>query len=322
MKSPDHIVIFHPAAIGDAMLATPVASALKRNFPNAHITYWSHGSLKTVIKDMCPFVDDFVDYKRGENIFKLSGRLKSLKADLFVDLSNAMKGKLMPLLSGSRAVHYKKKSDGVKPIQHAVDNFLDTVRPIVSDLPEKVFPTVFPQEEKLLDVRNKFLNDKKLIAIVPGVGKLRPNRAWTIEGFASLIDLILERNEHCPILIGGSDETDLGAKLEQGREGKVINLCGKLDLAQTACVLKQCDIVVSGDTGPAHISVAVGTRVVGLYGPTAFERSGPYGCNDLVIDKQSTCRCQYEKQCRFTPEGTAGECMTRITLDEIVAKLP
>jgi ADP-heptose:LPS heptosyltransferase len=326
MNSPNHIVIFHPAAIGDAMLATPVAAILKRNFQSAHISYWTHGSLKIVIKDMCPPVDDFVDYKRGQNIFNLSAQLKSLKADLFIDLSNSMKGKLMPLLSGTRALHYKKRPDGVKPIRHAADNFVDTIRTIANDIPDQLFPTVFPSDEVVAGARKEHLpeqtfGNKPLIAFVPGVGKVRPNRAWTMDGFCDLIDKVLERDLHLPILLGGPDEAELGTQIENGRQGKVVNLCGKLNLAHTAAILKECAVVVSGDTGPAHISVAVGTPVVGLYGPTAFERSGPYGCSALVIDKQSDCRCQYEKQCRFTQPGTAGECMTRITTGDIIEKL-
>jgi ADP-heptose:LPS heptosyltransferase len=326
MKSPTNIVIFHPAAIGDAMLATPVAAILKRNFVNAHISYWTHESLKILIKDMCPPVDGFVDYKRGQNIFKLSGQLKSLNADLFVDLSNSPKGKLMSLLGATKAVHYQKRKDGVKPIRHAADNFVDTIRALVSDIPGELFPTLFPSEKLISDARKKYLPEqtfgsKPIIAIVPGVGKLRPNRAWTLEGIGSLVDVILSRGSCLPVLIGGAEETELGAALETSRQGQIANLCGRLDLAQTAAILKQCQVVVTGDTGPAHIAVAVGVPVIGLYGPTAFERSGPYGYESLVIDKQSDCRCKYEKQCRFTEPGTAGECMSKITTGDIIERL-
>jgi heptosyltransferase-1 len=325
MKSPNHIVIFHPAAIGDAMLATPVASILKRNFQTAHISYWTHSSLKPIIKDMCDSVDDFVDYKRGQNIFSLSSQLKVLKADLFIDLSNSSKGKLMPFFSGTRALHYKKRPDGVKPIRHAADNFVDTIRSSVTNIPEHLFPTVFPPMALIESIKDQFFKDENegscIIGIVPGVGKIRPNRAWSLNGFIELINKLTTDNSVIPVLIGGPDETDLGMQIESSINGKLLNLCGKLDLAQTAAVLKQCRLVVSGDTGPAHIAVAVGTPVVGLYGPTAVERSGPYGNLDLVIDKQNNCRCQYEKQCRFTPQGTAGDCMTQITTGDVMDKI-
>ncbi|MDZ4835805.1 MAG: glycosyltransferase family 9 protein [Candidatus Melainabacteria bacterium] len=325
MKNLNHIVVFHPAAIGDAMLATPVAAILKRNFPDAHISYWTHGSLKIIINDMCPSVDDFVDYKRGQNIFSLSSQLKALKADLFIDLSNSTKGKLIPFFCGTRALHYKKRADGVKPVRHAADNFVDTIRSLVTDIPEQLFPTVFPQTDLLEVSKQQFfqgLNESRtIVGIVPGVGKIRPNRAWTVDGVVELIERLNSNDSNFPVLLGGSDERDLGAEIEKRTQGKVVNLCGKLDLAQTAAVLKQCRLVISGDTGPAHIAVAVGTPVIGLYGPTAVERSGPYGNLDLAIDRQSNCRCQYEKQCRFSPEGTAGDCMRQITTGDVMDKI-
>lgn len=325
MKALEHIVIFHPAAIGDAMLATPVAAILKRNFRSARITYWSHGSLKAVIKDMCPAVDDFVDYRRGQNIFALSGQLKSLGSDLFVDLSNSAKGKLMPFFSGTRAMHYKKRPDRVKPIQHATDNFVATIATLTGQVPEKLFPTVFPPADLIAQVRNEYFRDidqtKQLIAIVPGVGKIRPNRAWTVEGINGLLQTVLDRGSYIPLLVGGPDESEVGDRLAGRWSGRVLNLCGKLNLAETAAILKECRVVVSGDTGPAHIAVAVGTPVVGLYGPTAVERSGPFGNNHLAIDKQEDCRCQYEKECRFTSPGTAGECMGRITVGDVIEKV-
>lgn len=325
MKTLNHIVVFHPAAIGDAMLATPVAAILKRNFQSAHISYWTHSSLKVIIKDMCPSVDAFVDYQRGQNIFSLSSQLKALKADLFIDLSNSSKGKMMPFFSGTGALHYKKRPDGVKPIRHAADNFVDTIRSMVTDIPDQLFPTVFPQSNLIDLVKQEFLKDinssRSIIGIVPGVGKIRPNRSWTPDGYEAVIENLIASNSNFPVLIGGPDEADLGAQIERQLSGKVLNLCGKLDLAQTAALLKQCRLVVSGDTGPAHIAVAVGTPVVGLYGPTAVERSGPYGNLAYAIDKQTNCRCQYEKQCRFSPEGTAGDCMRQITTGDVMDKI-
>ncbi len=317
VKAFEHIVIFHPAAIGDAMLATPVATILKRNFQNARITYWSHESLSPVIKDMCPAVDDFVEYRRGQNIFALTSQLKSLKPDLFIDLSNAPKGKLMAFLSGKFCLRYKKRKDGIEPIRHAADNFVDTIRPIVEVVPTQLFPTICPTGDSVRKIIDSVLpaeNGRPIIAVAPGVGRLRPNRAWTPDGFCELIELINSRDAYAVAMIGGSEEVVIATELQNRcSEIPLINLCGTLTLAQTASFLKGCSAVVSADTGPAHIAVAVGTPVVGLYGPTALTRSGPYGYLDFAVDKRDECKCQYKKHCTLTNEDTAGVCMSRIT---------
>lgn len=334
MKGLLHIVILHPAAIGDAILATPVAVVLKRNFPDARITYWSHESLKPLL-DMCPSIDAFVSYKRGQNIVALAAQLRALKPDLFVNLSNVSKIGFMSLFTAIKTVHYKKRPDGLEPIRHAADNFLDTIRPLASDIPERLFPTLIVNESVRLEFASSFkealsaqgLADRPwrsqpLMALVPGVGKLRPNRSWSIDGWLSLAKYLVEKNEYLPVLIGGSDEVDIGEEIASKCRGKILNLCGKLSLLQTAVVLRECALVVSADTGPAHIAVAVGTPVVGLYGPTAPARSGPYGFGYLVVDRYSECSCRYKKHCRFAQDGSAsGRCMNAITIDDVLKKI-
>ncbi|HMP54742.1 MAG TPA: hypothetical protein PKD05_24545, partial [Candidatus Melainabacteria bacterium] len=68
MKAPERVVIFHPAAIGDSMLATPVARTLRKNFPDTKITYWSHGSLEKILLDFCPAVDNFENYQKDAGL--------------------------------------------------------------------------------------------------------------------------------------------------------------------------------------------------------------------------------------------------------------
>ena len=130
MRSFGNIVVFHPAPIGDAMLATPAASALKLNFPASKLTYWTHPELRPILLGLCPAIDEVVDYDRDANVFQLGKTFESLKPDLFVDMSNSPKSRAMTWLSRAKIVRYEKESPNIRPIKHAVVNFLDTVRPL------------------------------------------------------------------------------------------------------------------------------------------------------------------------------------------------
>ena len=78
--------------------------------------------------------------------------------------------------------------------------------------------------------------------------------------------------------------------------------------------MREAALVVSGDTGPLHIAAAMGTPLVGLYGPTWPERNGPWDPEDVVISRASVCVCHHKRQClRGAP------CINEITLDEVVA---
>jgi len=326
MKRPQHIVIFHPAAIGDSMMASPVAMVLKKYFPDAKITYWSHSSLRPLVLDMCPYIDQYLDFKK-ENVFRLLAKLKATKCDLFIDLSASLRGGILSAFGASKALRMTKKKVGDIAFGHMVDNFLDTIRPLCPQLPETLFPTLDVEKiasESLSamspDVVQLINESENLIAIVPGVGKLRPNRAWPEANWIELIQSILQEGKFLPIFIGGPEEVELGASLAT-RFPACKNLCGKLNLAQTAYLLKHCKLVISADTGPAHIATAVGTPVIGMYGPTQASRYGPYDCRTDAIDASSQCKCLYEKACHLNSFEASGECMKSITTQNVLDKL-
>ncbi|MBS1992070.1 MAG: glycosyltransferase family 9 protein [Cyanobacteria bacterium SZAS LIN-3] len=325
MQSFGNIVICHPAAIGDAMLATPVAAALKLNFPGAKISYWSHPSLRPLVLGLCPSIDEFVDFNKELGFFEQRKLLQSMGPDLFVDLSNSSRAQYLTLFTRTNVVRYEKSRSNSFGQQHAVGNFLETIRPICQDIPENLFPTIFPDAiaEELVPklVASNKLEYKPLIGIVPGVGMHRPHRAWLPDGWIYLIRHILERRTHIPILIGGSDDFEVAQHINSEVGNSCLNLCGQLKLDETAAMLKCCDVVVSGDTGPAHIAVAVGTPVIGLYGPTIPARSGPYGYFDYCLDQSPNCSCIGEKYCRLANPNGPGECMSRIMLTEVIEKL-
>ncbi|MDX2105207.1 MAG: glycosyltransferase family 9 protein [Candidatus Melainabacteria bacterium] len=323
MRSPQHIVIFHPAAIGDSMMASPVPMVLKKYFPDAKITYWSHSSLRPLILDMCPYIDQFLDFKK-ESVLRLLAILKATKCDLFVDLSASLRGGILSAFGSSKALRMTKKKVGDIAFGHMVDNFLDTIRPVCPKIPEKLFPTLEVEEMPVSalspDVVQLKNRSENLLAIVPGVGKLRPNRAWPLDNWVELIDSILRSGNFVPVFIGGPEEVDLGQDLEK-KFPSCINLCGKLNLAQTAYVLKLSKLVLSADTGPAHIATAVGTPVIGLYGPTQASRYGPYDCRKIAIDKSDACKCLYEKACHLNSGESSGECMKSISTKSVLEKL-
>jgi ADP-heptose:LPS heptosyltransferase len=326
MQTFSNILVFHPAAIGDAMLATPVSATLKLNFPGAKLTYWTHPQLKPILLGLCPAIDEVVDYNRDAGMLELCKTFAAFKCDLFVDLANSLKSHVMTWFAHPRlTLRYVKEPADARPIVHAVDNFLSTIKPICAESPSPLFPTIFP--DVLVDqalepfLQHETIERSNFIGIVPGVGKIRPHRAWLEDGWHYLLQHILEWKTHMPVLIGGDDEKELCSRLNDSVGWQCLDVSGKLTLPLTAAVLKRCEAVVSADTGPAHIAVAVGTKVIGLYGPTFPQRSGPYGGEQLWLDQSAACQCQSQKVCRFTHPDLSGECMRRIMLEEIIAKL-
>ena len=89
------------------------------------------------------------------------------------------------------------------------------------------------------------------------------------------------------VLTGGPSELELqtGREIESAMQHPAHNLIGKDTITQSVALLKQATIVLSPDSGPAHIASAVGTPVIGMYAATPSKRSGPYNSVGLCVDK-------------------------------------
>ncbi len=310
MKS---IVIYHTAAIGDSILALPVSLMLKKAFPDARINYIAHESIVALLS-LCPSIDGFIPYT-DQPVLELRKAIQELHPDLIVDLSNSMKSISQTVFLAKNIVRYKKD-----PAIHAVDNFLGTIASICETSAENYFPCMFPPEDMKEKMRKILPQEgRRYLALVPGVGTLRPHRAWPEDNWVALAKHILWEKDHSIVLIGGPDERTLCSRIAEKIGENCYNFAGKLSLVETATVFSMCDGTVASDTGPAHLSIACDTPVVGLYGPTLMERSGPYGCDGLTLTVSDKCKCLNRKTCSLQ-EGS-GFCMKEIPMKLVYGNL-
>ncbi len=148
-----------------------------------------------------------------------------------------------------------------------------------------------------------------------GYAKIWPRRHWV-----KLINQ-LQQAGYCAVLVGGPDEADAAEVIAQACGMPPLVLTGRTTLGQLAAVLAQCALMVGSDSGPLHLAVALGTRVVGLYGPTNWTRYGPFGRPDAVRRHPIFCSPCYRPEtgkpatCRY---GTV-ECMEKLVPEQVLA---
>ncbi len=151
-----------------------------------------------------------------------------------------------------------------------------------------------------------------------GFAKIWPQRHWV-----SFIDQ-LHQTGYRAVLVGGPDEVSKAAQISQACREPPLVLTGKTTLGQLAAVLEQCALMVGSDSGPLHLAVALGRRVVGLYGATSWVRYGPFGQPDAVRRHPIFCSPCYRPEtgkpaiCRY---GTV-ECMEELEPDQVLAGMP
>jgi ADP-heptose:LPS heptosyltransferase len=117
-----------------------------------------------------------------------------------------------------------------------------------------------------------------LIAMHLGVGPSAQYRRWPMERYLELANILAERLPNMfLILTGSSAEQSLIQSFRSGFHGKSTDASDLGELQHTLALLRDCDLMISGDTGMMHLSAAMGTPTVGLFGPNSPGCWGPVG---------------------------------------------
>ncbi|MFH9468920.1 glycosyltransferase family 9 protein [Streptomyces clavifer] len=131
--------------------------------------------------------------------------------------------------------------------------------------------------------------------VVVHPGASAPARAWSPERCTDTVQRLADAG-HRVVVTGGPDERDLTRRVG----GDVaVDLGGRTEPRVLAGVLRNADVLVSGNTGPAHLAAAVGTPVVSLFSPVVpAERWGPYGVPSVVLgDQAAPCAGSRARHC-------------------------
>ncbi|MEV6612351.1 glycosyltransferase family 9 protein [Streptomyces sp. NPDC051051] len=148
--------------------------------------------------------------------------------------------------------------------------------------------------------------------VVVHPGASAPARTWSPDRCAEAVALLADAG-HRVVVTGGPDERDLTRWVGGGT---AVDLGGRTEPRTLAGVLRSADVVVCGNTGPAHLAAAVGTPVVSLFAPVVpAERWGPYGVpNVLLGDQRAPCADSRARQC-----PVAGHpCLDEVTGQDVV----
>jgi len=121
-----------------------------------------------------------------------------------------------------------------------------------------------------------------------------------------------ERRGLSSVVLWGPGERELGDQVVAGAGGAAI-LAPQTTIADVVALARKASLMISGDTGPTHIGAAVGTPIVGLYGPTRPERNGPWLREDITVSRAAICQCHHLRRCKLDTM-----CLLDIQVDEVI----
>jgi ADP-heptose:LPS heptosyltransferase len=154
----------------------------------------------------------------------------------------------------------------------------------------------------------------RYVVVHPGASV--PARAWAPERHAALVDVLIEGGRRV-VVTGDTSEQPLTSLVAGPRRPGVVDLGGRVDLAGLARVLGGAEVVVVGNTGPAHLAAAVGTPVVSLFSPVVpAVRWRPWGvAHELLGEQGAACAGSRARVC-----PVAGHpCLDGVSVGEVVA---
>ena len=272
------ILVIRIDEIGDVILTTPVLRALKKRFPGASLTMLMKDQTKELLLTN-PNVDNIIIARSWfkekfslRDFFQLINQLKKQKFDLTVELHTDPRNILLGFLASryvigfgyrgfgfllDKKAHYRKK--------HIIEQNLDVVRLVGADADARLELFFSKKDEEKINAVVKEEKSKKLICINPGTG--RKNKFWLNERWAALADILIGKYKASITFTGSKDEKELIAAIQKKMKHPSRDLTGKLALLELAALIKKCDLFLGPDTGPLHIARAVGTNLIGLFGP-------------------------------------------------------
>ena len=202
---------------------------------------------------------------------------------------------------------------------HEINRNLHLLTPFGVDPQQKVFPRIYFNEaddSALAEWRrtNSIGENEALIAMAPG--SVWATKRWIPEEFARLADRLADR--YRVVLVGGPADDAVITEIQQQTKSRPLSAAGQLTPRQSALLIRGCRLLVSNDSAPMHLAVAVGTPVVAIFGATvpAFGFY-PYGDKDRVVEINGLscrpCGIHGGQQC---PIGTF-ECMKGIRAEMV-----
>ncbi len=324
------VLLIRTDRIGDVVLSTPVATAIKRAFPESHIIFLARNYTRGLLE----FHRD-VDEVWTEEELEKGGHPTQFLRKAHLDATIALHPEpkwawrlwraRVPLRVGTayrafslfynvRVKEHRKRT----PIHEAEHN-LNLLKPLgITDFSVE-FHFQLP-DELVTRVRGKLFAKgiepgQPFVVLHPGSGGSAVD--WPPHFFGELAFRL--NGEGIPIVVTGSAaEGSLTEEVSRG--GRLgVNLAGELSLEELAATLKLAGVVVANSTGPLHLAVALGTEVVGLYCPVPPcypERWGPYGRMDSVLVPASVpCKSCSDKTC------AKSRCMEQISVEAVFEKV-
>lgn len=317
MNSPSKILIRFPNWVGDVVMATPVLRAVRRQYPDAHLAVFIKKYARQLLDD-CPHIDEVIEYdadgkhKSLKGYYRLLYQLREKDFDLGILLPNSFRAAWEMRFAGvKRRVGYARQGRGLlltDPIPAPRDgrklrivNMVDYYLSICAHLgcaelsrTEELFTSM--ESDKRADAilkKNGVKENDVIVSLAPGAG-YGPAKLYPLDRYAKVMNALADRYGVRVLLITSPNETSLADEISGDLKSKPVRLDGEnVDLGVVKSLIKRATLMVTNDTGPRHIAVAMNKPVVVVFGPTSTVYTDVNLGKTIIVREEVDCSpCQ------------------------------
>ena len=299
MPSPGRIVVFQTAFAGDVILTVPLVEALRKLFHDILIDFVAIPSGAEVLANH-PALNHVIVYdKKGKDkgllpALSLARELRRVKYYAALIPHRSLRSAAICCLAGiQRRIGFDTSagrwlfSDEVRYSKdgHEIARNLSLLRPLGHEGERMEIPRLYPSTEDMQRVSEVvgWRESENLIALAPG--SVWATKRWLEERFCELASQLI-KDGFSVALVGGREDQQLGIRLEHEiSHERLVNVIGKFTLLQSAELIRRAKVLVTNDSAPMHLAVAMRTPVVAIFGATvpAFGFA-PLGEHDVVVE--------------------------------------
>jgi lipopolysaccharide heptosyltransferase I len=335
------ILIIKPSSLGDVTHALPVLNGLRHRYPAAKIA-WMISTSCAELLDGHPTLDELIPFDRrrygqmGRSIRATSEfmefvhALRARRFDLVIDLQGLFRSGFLAWAAGAATrigfararefawMFYTHRIGPGDPDEHAVVKNYRVARllgfdrvPLTFGLP--VRPAARSTAQALLAEAGIRPGDAYAI-FTPGARW--ETKKWPAPKMAAVADHLRQRHSLRIVAAGGPDEEADCRAFAAAVAGPVANVSGRTGLRELVALIDGAAIMVSNESGPMHIAVALGRPVAGVIGPTNPRRNGPFSPNSRIVQAGLECSPCYLRRRSQCPHGLA--CMDRVEPKSVI----
>jgi len=335
-KNIKNLLVVSRGAIGDLYNVLGIINQLSEKYPNLNIFYNTNNENERFIKNpkikfsSINLTKKLMQKKQFQAAIILGSYPNGLKSPK--DVFNFLKIPYRSINKSISLTNFFKEiplpyTRRVFPFYQGFENYLRAFNKLGFNLnykPSFYFTKEGKKEAELFKLQNNILAKDKLIFLHPGAGTITrakkegkcPSHEWPEENWVRLTELLIKKH-NCKIIFTGNDqyEKETISRIISFIENKkqVINSVGKLSIEGIASLMYQGDLLITIDTGMAHIGAQAGIYLIDLFGPFPPQLADPITSKKKIIFHDNACN-----SCRkyFCPEKNP-VCMKSISVDEI-----